>query len=138
MKFIHLLQLTQSLYTWLKIVSLFYMTLDRRKFHRRSGMLQHNFDSPNQPESGNSIYPHTYFKKTRLIYLSWIRLWSPLRACTYLLGCEKRLFFGFNFWDGYWGLGWRSTSFIFIHFARLASKYLSLSQAIAFAIVRGF
>jgi len=30
-------------------------------------------------------------KKTRLIYLSRIRLWSPLRAYAYILRCEKYL-----------------------------------------------
>jgi hypothetical protein len=76
---------------------------------------------------GNSIYPRAYSKKTRLIYLSWIWRWSPLRACAYHLGCKKCLLFGFNFWDDYWGLGWHSTSFIF--FTSRWHLNLSLSRA---------
>jgi len=59
----------------------------------------------NQPEDKETQFTLVPIPKKTRQYIILIWLWSPLRACAYLLGCEKRLFFWL--WPSGWLLGIR-------------------------------
>jgi len=88
-----ILQLTENLYTWLKTVSLLHIT--QESFTGYMGCAS-SLDSQINLGQKTQFTFVPIPKKIRQYILSWIWLWSPLRACAYLLRCEKRLVIGFN------------------------------------------
>jgi len=76
---LHLLQLTQNLYTWLKTVSLFY--LPRKAQASQDIVCSRNLDSPNQPSAKENQFTFAPIpKKIRLIYLILNQALKPVTS----------------------------------------------------------